>query len=90
MPADVKPRVHTLALDEIDQDASLDIVLRVARYFRLGAIEARTIVKEVGDAVAAWREVAAHQGLTANQIDRMASAFEHDDLSAARTASISR
>lgn len=40
--------------------------------------------REVGDAVVAWRDVAAQHNLTANQIDRMASAFEHDDLAATR------
>lgn len=83
MPTDVKPRIHALALDETDQDASLDTVLGVAAYFRLSKAEALAIAKEVGDVVATWREVAGQHGLTANQIDRMASAFEHDDLARA-------
>ena len=83
MPTDVKPRIHALALDETDQDASLDTVLGVAAYFRLSKPEALAIVKEVGVVVATWREVAGQHGLTANQIDRMASAFEHDDLARA-------
>jgi serine/threonine-protein kinase HipA len=53
-------------------------------YFRLDKVEAKAIAKNVGDAVASWREVAAQHGLTANQIDRMASAFEHNDLAIAR------
>lgn len=84
MPTDVKPRVHTLALNEADQDAALDTVLGVASYFRLEKAEARAIAKDVGDVVATWRDVAAQHGLTLNQIDRMASAFEHGDLAAAR------
>ncbi|KRB52630.1 type II toxin-antitoxin system HipA family toxin [Phenylobacterium sp. Root700] len=84
MPADVKPRIHALALNETDQDASLDTVLGVAGHFRLGMAEARAIAREVGDVVAAWRDVAAQHSLTANQIDRMASAFETNDLAAAR------
>ena len=83
MPTDVKPRIHALALDETDQDASLDTVLGVAAYFRLSKPEALAIAKEVGVVVATWREVAGQHGLTANQIDRMASAFEHDDLARA-------
>lgn len=84
MPTDVKPRVHALALNETDQDAALDTVLGVASYFRLEKAEARAIAKDVGDVVATWRDVAAQHGLTLNQIDRMASAFEHGDLAAAR------
>lgn len=83
MPLDVKPRVHALALSETDQDAALDTVLGVARHFRLDLAEARAIAREVAAAVAGWREVAGQHGLTPNQIDRMASAFEHDDLAAA-------
>jgi serine/threonine-protein kinase HipA len=84
VPIDVKPRVHALALNENDQDASLDTALSVARHFRLDKAEGDAIAREVGDAVATWRDVAAQNGLSANQIDRLASAFEHDDLAAAR------
>lgn len=80
MPTDVKPRVHALALNEADAESSLDTVLSVAPYFRLGKAEAEAIVKEVAAGVGTWRDVAAVYGLTANQIDRMASAFEHRDL----------
>ena len=83
MPTDVKPRIHALALNETDQDASLDTALEAAAYFRLGKAEAAAIAKVVGSVVATWREVAARHGLTANQIDRMASAFEHQDLARA-------
>lgn len=80
MPVDVKPRIHALALNETDQDASLEAVLGVAPHFRLGKAEAAAIAQAVSSVVATWREVAAQHGLTAHQIDRMASAFEHDDL----------
>jgi len=83
MPTDVKPRIHALALNETDQDASLETALGTAAYFRLSKPEASAIAREVGVVVATWREVAAQHGLTANQIDRMASAFEHDDLARA-------
>lgn len=84
MPTDVRPREHALALDEADTAASLDTVLRVAPQFGLTATEARTIAREVAAAVRRWRTVAAAHGLTPAQIERMESAFEHDDLRAAR------
>lgn len=84
MPQDVRPRIHALALNETDQDASLDTLIAAARYFGLNKAEAKTIARDVADVVATWRDVAARHGLNANQIDRMASAFEHDDLVAAR------
>lgn len=83
MPVDVKPRIHALALNETDQDASLETVLGAAAYFRVDKAEAIEVAKAVGAVVATWREVAGQHGLTANQIDRMASAFEHDDLARA-------
>jgi serine/threonine-protein kinase HipA len=84
VPVDIKPRVLTTAIDfEDDGTASLDLAMSVAAYFELKAAEAGKIVREVGIAVRGWREVAAGVGLASGQIDRMASAFEHDDLRAA-------
>jgi serine/threonine-protein kinase HipA len=83
MPVDVKPRIHALALNETDQDASLETVLGAAAYFRLDKAEAAEVTRAVGAVVATWREVAGQHGLTANQIDRMASAFQHQDLARA-------
>ena len=49
-------------------------------YFGLEAKRARQIASSVGKAVANWRQEAGRMGLTSSQINRMASAFEHDDL----------
>lgn len=80
MPVDVKPRHHALTLDETDDTSSIDTVVSVAEYFGVKSLQAKQIVAEVAAAVLGWREVAAANGLTAAQIDRMASAFEHEDL----------
>jgi serine/threonine-protein kinase HipA len=40
-------------------------------------------VGHVGQTVATWRREAKKLGLTPAEIDRMASAFEHEDLNAA-------
>lgn len=85
MPTDVRPRVHALALDEEDPTASLDTVLRIAPFFGFGtAAAARALVAEVGSAVSKWRVVARRHGLTAREMERMESAFKHDDLRSAR------
>jgi serine/threonine-protein kinase HipA len=83
VPVDIKPRVLSLAIDEEDGTASLDIALSVAKHFGLKASEAKEIAKEVGAAVAEWRKRAAAIGLGAKAIERMASAFEHEDLAQA-------
>lgn len=51
-----------------------------ADYFELSLADALEIAKEVGNAVASWRGEAARFGLKAAEVNRMASAFEHDDL----------
>ncbi len=80
VPVDIKPRVLTTAIDLDDSTASLDLAMSVADYFALSANKAREIAADVGLAVATWREEAARIGLTTAEIERMASAFEHQDL----------
>jgi serine/threonine-protein kinase HipA len=58
--------------------------MEVAGYFDLDDGKARNIAKQVGKAVSKWRDEAARHGLTKNEVDRMASAFEHEDLEMAR------
>lgn len=80
VPVDIKPRILTTAIDLDDGTASLELALSVAGYFELAASAARQIAAEVGEAVATWRKVSAKFDLTGAEIDRMASAFEHEDL----------
>jgi serine/threonine-protein kinase HipA len=54
----------------------------VAGYFELDAGKARQIAAHVGKAVSKWRNEAARHGLVKGEIDRVSSAFEHDDLKA--------
>lgn len=83
VPSDIKPRVLTTAIDLDDGTASLKLAYGVASYFELTQEEARRIAHEVGSAVASWRKEAASFGLSNQEIGRMASAFEHDDLRSA-------
>lgn len=85
VPVDIKPRVLSTAIHEADCRASLQIAFEVAPYFGLQQGEARTIAREAGEAVAGWRKEAAGRGLGQSEIDRMASAFEHEDLKLARS-----
>lgn len=86
VPVDIKPRILTTAIDLDDATASLELARSVADYFLLNDAEARAIIAEVGRAVSTWREEAAALGLSRSEIDRMASAFEHDDLKRALSA----
>ncbi|MHB1264543.1 MAG: type II toxin-antitoxin system HipA family toxin [Gemmatimonadaceae bacterium] len=87
VPVDIKPRMLStaLGLDE-DTTASLEIAYESAEFFDLAPAAARAIVAEVGGAVARWRAVASQLGIAPSEIERMASAFEHEDLAAAVAA----
>jgi len=79
-PTDIKPRVLTTAIDLRDPTASLDLAMQTSQHFDLDHLRAKRIAKEVGEAVALWRKEALKLKLKKQEIDRMASAFEHEDL----------
>lgn len=60
---------------------------RNQRAISAGLSPAREIIKEVATATATatWRDVANEMGVRTAEINRMASAFEHDDLEQAQT-----
>ena len=74
------PRILSTAINEDDNTASIALAWEVAGYFELEDAEAREIATQVGNVVSKWRDEAARHGLTKNEIDRMTSAFEHEDL----------
>lgn len=86
VPVDVKPRILTTAIDPEDDSASMDLAFAAAEYFGLQKAEAKTIAAEVGAAVGQWRQEAQKAGISKAEIDRMASAFEHEDLKKAQAA----
>jgi serine/threonine-protein kinase HipA len=83
MPIDLKARLLSVAIDETDNTASLDLALNVAGHFGVKPKAAKSIAMEVGKTVIHWRREAASIGLSSNEIDRMSSAFEHADTSSA-------
>lgn len=83
-PIEIKPRILTTAIDLNDTTASLETALSVAKDFRLEKSEANKIIKEVAKAVSKWREIAKNFDITKKEIERMASAFEHEDLEMAQ------
>ncbi len=75
-PLDVKARILSLAIDEVDDTASLDVALGMARQCGLKLPAAKEIIAEVEVAVSQWRDCAVSHGLNARDVTRMASAFE--------------
>jgi len=79
-PTEIKPRILTTAIDFNNDSASLETALSVAANFRLNKNEANKIIGEVAKSTLKWREVAKNFELKKKEIDRMYSAFEHEDL----------
>jgi serine/threonine-protein kinase HipA len=73
------------SIDGASNDASLELLLDVAQFFRLDEKEARSIVREVGDATGRWREVAIQFGLDRAALGPMEPAFEHESAQLARS-----
>lgn len=80
VPTDLKARILTTNISMDEGTCSIALALAQAELFGMRLAEAKTIVSEVARAVATWRAVARQVGQTEKQIDRMASAFEHEDL----------
>ena len=80
VPTDIKARVLTTNIDLDEGTCSLDLLEAASDYFALRLAQARTIIKEVAIVTATWRDTAKATSARAAEINRMASAFEHDDL----------
>jgi serine/threonine-protein kinase HipA len=80
VPIDIKPRVLSTAIDPEDPSASIDLAFQANEYFGLKDRQARKVAADVASAVATWRETARKAGIATGEVERMASAFEHDDF----------
>lgn len=79
-PTDIKPRILSTAIDPIDPSASIDLAMGVASYFDLDSMQTKKIIKEVSSSTSLWYKEAIKLKIKKSEIDRMASAFEHEDL----------
>ncbi|MEL7454616.1 MAG: HipA domain-containing protein, partial [Pseudomonadota bacterium] len=79
-PTDLKARFLATNISLDESTCSIELALSQAELFGMGNEDAKRTIAEVGAAVAEWRSLATEVGQTQNQIERMASAFEHDDL----------
>ncbi len=82
-PTDLKARILTTRIDLDEATCSIELVESAAEYFGLPLARAREIIKETANATAGWRVVAREVGARSSEIARMASAFEHDELTRA-------
>ena len=66
----------SLNISDVDNALDLDLALEAAEYFRLGNDEAKSIVDEVVNVVARWRDVATKIGISRGEQVAMAPAFD--------------
>jgi serine/threonine-protein kinase HipA len=85
VPTDIRPRILTTRITLEDGTCSIELAETAAEYFGMGPADARDVIREVATVTARWRGLARAVGAGAREIDRMASAFEHDDLARALT-----
>ncbi len=79
-PADIAPRILSTAIDIDDQTASIELALEVSGYFQVTRSAAVEQVRQIAAVISKWHSTARKHGLSSSEIDRMSSAFEHDDL----------
>jgi serine/threonine-protein kinase HipA len=85
VPTHVRPRIlSTAILADDDRSASMELAFLAAQHFGIRSEDAREIAQEVAQAVSMWRKVAKRLGASTRECDRMASAFEHEDVTSAR------
>lgn len=67
-------------------EANIDALMSVTPYFRIPNRRAKTILREVEDAVATWRDTGHKLGMTDRELEAFADAFEHPERQAAQQA----
>ena len=79
------PKHLSTAINEVESEARVDLLLEVAPYFRLDQDAATEAIAHVERTVSRWRTVARHTGLHASDMDSMEPAFEHAAAEDARS-----
>lgn len=75
-PLDIRPRILSTAIDIDEATGTIELAMSVIDYFGLSLTQAKTIVPEVAASVSKWRKQAKQYGISNQEIERMASAFE--------------
>jgi serine/threonine-protein kinase HipA len=67
-------------------DATIEALMSVIAYFRMPKPKAKKILREVNAVVSTWRNSGRALGMTAGELDKFATAFEHQERVAAALA----
>ena len=67
-------------IDDRDNSASFDLTVEVGDYFGLVKDDMRAVVDDLVNSISTWRDEARRVGVSAEEINRMATAFEHEEM----------
>jgi len=80
LPEQVKGRFLQTSIDLENNMASLELAFEVAEEFGLSMEEAKNTAQETGKATQTWKKEASNLGVVKQEMEFMASAFEHKNL----------
>jgi serine/threonine-protein kinase HipA len=80
VPVDIKAHILSTNISLDEGTCSIDLARENSGYFGLCLSEADAIIREVSAATSQWRAIAASLDVKPSEIDRMETAFEHDEL----------
>jgi len=69
----------TLNITEDDNSLDLELVMKVAQYFRISKQEAGSEIAKLKNVIARWPEIAAKYRLSGKEKDYMSAAFDLTD-----------
>jgi serine/threonine-protein kinase HipA len=84
-----RPRILSTFIDEQSGDASIELELSIAEYFRLTQSQARQTAGEVAKVLSRWKQEAIAMEILAAKTEIVSSVFEHEDMARARKLTIS-
>ena len=82
-PQDIRPRILATNIDFDDGTCSIELLRSVAGEFALKQTDADAMIRQIATATQDWRQAARRRGAKGPEIQRMKSAFEHEDLQTA-------
>jgi serine/threonine-protein kinase HipA len=78
--------LKTWISEETGPEATIDALLSVLPYFRVSRARASETLSQIEFALSRWRETGLALGMTNQELDQFADAFEHPERKAARKA----
>jgi len=78
--------LKTWISEDTGPEATIEALWSVLAYFQISRTRAKEILGRIAQALSKWREAGAALGMTIQELDQFADAFEHPEREAARKA----